>query len=287
MVILTSFSREGCSNIDSTLLTIKPRPKALINPSPETACQNYIFNVDGLGSLPAQEGERITSYFWAQNNVGISTEPSVGLQFLQPGLQHYSLQVKSENGCQDYLKIPVLIHPTPKAGFEANPFDMIEKSHVQFLDQSAGATFWRWTFGDGNSFTNSNSSESSPKHKFTNGEMYQVDLWVKNEFGCADSISKNVNMKAYLAVPNAFTPNNDARNDSFKPLHRLVKELVEFRIFNRLGEEVFVENSSLDKGWDGTFKGKLQPSGVYVYVIKAKSVYDEDLVLKGKLSLLH
>ena len=37
-------------------------------------------------------------------------------------------------------------------------------------------------------------------------------------------------------------------------------------IFNRFGELIF-ESNDIGTGWDGTYKGKASPMGVYVYKI--------------------
>ena len=41
---------------------------------------------------------------------------------------------------------------------------------------------------------------------------------------------------------------------------------VYFRVYNRYGELIFETNKWL-KGWDGTYKGKDQPNGVYIWMI--------------------
>jgi gliding motility-associated-like protein len=38
------------------------------------------------------------------------------------------------------------------------------------------------------------------------------------------------------------------------------------KVFNQWGELIFT-STDINKGWDGTAKGKLQPTGVYVYVV--------------------
>jgi gliding motility-associated-like protein len=44
-----------------------------------------------------------------------------------------------------------------------------------------------------------------------------------------------------------------------------MKSLSYFRVYNRFGELVF-STSQVDKGWDGTFKGKPQNIGTYVWM---------------------
>jgi len=71
-----------------------------------------------------------------------------------------------------------------------------------------------------------------------------------------------------IYIPNSFTPNGDGKNDVFTI--KTVFEFSEFKlsIFNRWGDMVF-ESDDINKGWDGTYKGKPVPLGVYVYQLTA------------------
>lgn len=70
----------------------------------------------------------------------------------------------------------------------------------------------------------------------------------------------------YYVLPNAFTPNGDNANETFKPFkpYRFVPK-IEMKIFNRWGEEVF-STEDPEINWDGKDKsGKEVSEGVYVY----------------------
>jgi gliding motility-associated-like protein len=66
-----------------------------------------------------------------------------------------------------------------------------------------------------------------------------------------------------IYIPNAFTPDNNSRNDVFKPL--IFGDLVkyEFHVYNRWGQQVF-HSTDIRKGWDGIYQGSLQ-SGTFVW----------------------
>ena len=72
-----------------------------------------------------------------------------------------------------------------------------------------------------------------------------------------------------MYIPNAFSPNGDGRNDYFIPRELLSSGIKEFsiKIFNRWGELIFKTNSVDGRGWDGSYGGKKQPLGVYIYMI--------------------
>jgi gliding motility-associated-like protein len=88
----------------------------------------------------------------------------------------------------------------------------------------------------------------------------------------------------FVFVPNAFTPNHDNENDVLYVRGGIVKEIL-FRIYNRWGEKVF-ESTSLDNGWDGTFKGELLPPDVYDYYLLVECVGGLKNQLQGNVTLI-
>lgn len=72
-----------------------------------------------------------------------------------------------------------------------------------------------------------------------------------------------------IFLPNAFTPNQDEKNEVFAPRSSCYFEVYQLQIFNRWGNLIF-ESDQLDLGWDGTFLGTPQPEGVYSYQIRYK-----------------
>ena len=86
--------------------------------------------------------------------------------------------------------------------------------------------------------------------------------------------------------PTAFTPNNDGRNDLYRPIVRCKINNYLIRIFNRWGECVFVSYDP-QYAWDGTKNGTSLPVGTYMFM----SSYADDLTgknffVKGEISLL-
>jgi gliding motility-associated-like protein len=66
-------------------------------------------------------------------------------------------------------------------------------------------------------------------------------------------------------IPNAFTPNNDGRNDVFKPMIFGNVIRYSFVIYNRWGQKVF-ESNDLLKGWNGTFQGANPDADVFMWI---------------------
>lgn len=89
---------------------------------------------------------------------------------------------------------------------------------------------------------------------------------------------------ANVFIPNAFTPNGDGNNDAFRVYSN--KQLnIELRIFNQWGELITTLNSS-DDTWDGRYKNKLQPTGVYMYAARIVMPDGKTAFQKGSLLLI-
>lgn len=115
----------------------------------------------------------------------------------------------------------------------------------------------------------------------------------KNEYGCTAEASALVRTftDGKVHIPNAFTPNGDAKNDIFYILGSQEISLVkEFSIYNRYGQRIFYKTNVPPNnpvyGWNGTFGGKELASGTFVYVVNIE-FRDKHLELyKGNITLI-
>ncbi|HVN59351.1 MAG TPA: gliding motility-associated C-terminal domain-containing protein [Bacteroidales bacterium] len=80
---------------------------------------------------------------------------------------------------------------------------------------------------------------------------------VKSVMICVDSCN-------FYEIPNVFTPNGDGFNDYLIAKTSGLVEKVDFRLFNRNGQQLF-RTSEPRLNWDGTYKGKIVSPGVYFY----------------------
>jgi gliding motility-associated-like protein len=105
--------------------------------------------------------------------------------------------------------------------------------------------------------------------------------------GCLDSayVTVYVDSATSQGLPTGFTPNGDGVNDVFRPVGSRFDKMVEFRVFNRWGQEMFATNRK-DQGWDGTFHGTPQDLGVYYYEIVVATPGGADIVYKGSVTLI-
>ena len=135
------------------------------------------------------------------------------------------------------------------------------------------------------------SSATNPIHQYQGlPATHVVTLYAYNEAGCVDSANYSVLVlqELLIYVPNTFTPNNDAANNSFKPVISAGIDPFNYQllIFNRWGEVLF-ESYNPEVGWDGTCGGKIMQDGVYIWKITCGALQSEDIYeYTGHVNLL-
>jgi len=100
-------------------------------------------------------------------------------------------------------------------------------------------------------------------------------------------------IKDLFYVPNAFSPNDDGKNDIFT-IHfatdNFITNVKNVKIFNRWGALVFAKNnispnSTIDL-WDGVFKSKKMNVGVFIWVMEVELLDGRSELFSGDLSLI-
>ncbi len=117
-------------------------------------------------------------------------------------------------------------------------------------------------------------------------ENNEYTLTVTYNGVCKVEATAKVNVAGNPApfIPNAFTPNGDGNNDVFMVFGKNIAT-VDMQIFNRWGELVFSSNNQYN-GWDGTFKGELQNTNVFVYQVTATFLDGRTFDSKGTVTLI-
>jgi gliding motility-associated-like protein len=99
----------------------------------------------------------------------------------------------------------------------------------------------------------------------------------------SDTVKITVSYGDTLFIPSAFTPNNDGHNDRFIAIGSATN--FHLQIFNRWGQNIF-ESRTIQNGWDGRFKLIPQPTGIYVYQLRYKTLSGQLRMRKGVLTLI-
>jgi len=87
-----------------------------------------------------------------------------------------------------------------------------------------------------------------------------------------------------IIAPNAFAP--QGINQIFKPFIVFGETVdYQFMVFNRWGELLF-ETKDIDQGWNGKYKGVIQPMGAYVFQVKITQTNGRTVEEGGVFTLL-
>ncbi len=88
-----------------------------------------------------------------------------------------------------------------------------------------------------------------------------------------------------ITVPNVFTPNNDQKNDRFKPVLSFTPVEYNFIISNRQGKVLFETRDFLED-WDGSLNGDPQPQGVYLWFLKVTTPTGKNISRTGTVTII-
>ncbi|WP_090252723.1 gliding motility-associated C-terminal domain-containing protein [Lishizhenia tianjinensis] len=96
---------------------------------------------------------------------------------------------------------------------------------------------------------------------------------------------EGIDCSCNIYIPNTFTPDGDPYNNQFTPRSSCTFNQYELSIYNRWGELIF-QSSDPEFNWDGSYKGKLVPEGVYVYILRYQALDEQDKLLTGHINVL-
>jgi len=88
----------------------------------------------------------------------------------------------------------------------------------------------------------------------------------------------------FVFIPTGFTPNGDGKNDQFRVIGNNLSEVL-LVVYNRWGEKIFESNDPA-VGWDGTYKGKLQPPDAYGFYVEVTCFGGLRFAKKGNVTLV-
>jgi gliding motility-associated-like protein len=164
----------------------------------------------------------------------------------------YRIQTVTMNGCIVQASMTLFNYPAAKINLGVDT--LLCAGSTKQLSAGAGFVSYLWNNGS----TASSIIIDVPG-------LYNVQVVDKNGCIARDSILFTGGQCLLgFSIPKAFTPNNDGRNDVFRPLIYGNVTQYKFAIFNRWGQQVF-ESTKLLAGWDGTFHSNIMPSGAFVW----------------------
>jgi gliding motility-associated-like protein len=209
---------------------------------------------------------------------------------LFPTSGSHPVQLIVSNGkCSDTASQTILVGGDLTAAFGV-PSVICPGDTIHFDNKSGGSIdSWKWNMGNGVTIT-----DKTPVGHFYRDAgreiYYTITLIAANTtLNCSDTATHIIKAlsNCYIAVPSAFTPNGDGKNDYLYPLNALKADQLEFKVYNRFGQLVFY-TKDWTKKWDGRVNGLPQNTGVYAWFL-SYTHHDtgEKVFLKGTTLLMH
>jgi gliding motility-associated-like protein len=275
---------QQCGTSSTDTIRVFGNPKILVTANPEQGCAPLSVSINNAFQVSNSSCE-----WYVNGNLVSGNCNTLNYTFNQPGCNNISYQVTDNNGCkaQGAYNGQICVTENPIADFNYSPKELsIFTPNVTFYNNSQNATQYSWDFaGLGGS------NEVNPSYLFnvpTDGD-YLVCLEAENDIGCIDTacVKLYIEGEFSLYIPNAFTPNNDGRNEKFKPIIKgFDEENYNWYIFDRWGLQIYQTENEND-GWNGKYMEKEAPIDTYVWRLKTKNKYSgKPIDLTGTFTLV-
>lgn len=198
VVLIARASILACADTLSDTITVFPKP--ITNFSKTDVCFGQLVNFVDSSTVT---NDIINSWSWGFGDTSsFSTNQNPNHYYNHYGTFAAKLVVGTANGCVDSIQQNVIVHPNPQALFLLS--NVCEGDAVNFTNNSIVVpnvsndilNQWLWTFTDTNTvITNQNFS-----HLFSTVGSFNLQLLVKTNAGCVDSLSKTIVVNPLPAV---------------------------------------------------------------------------------------
>lgn len=275
--IVTQIVNKGYECTDSLKLTVTIPPKLRADFEPDEVCVFDTTRFYDKSYTNSYTGNIIAREWHFGDGTVIYNDPEPEHAYKDTVEYLVSLTVTTDKLCQDKEDHTVKSNALPAV--DAGP-DVWTTPVESVMLNGSGASLYAWSPGV---YLN----DSAIQNPFANpAKTTDFILTGTSGKGCRNLDTVRVNVvEPDIILPNAFTPNNDSRNDTLYLIHVGIKNLIDFKIFNRWGEVVFI-TANLEQGWDGRYKDREQEIGTYVYYYKAETYPGAIIERYGNVALL-
>jgi trimeric autotransporter adhesin len=283
-VELRIVSADGCLGDTIKPVVVNPRPVANVVADSLSICigTNATFTIQN----PIQ-GATYNWYSAATGGTLLTTGTSYTINNVTATQVAFVEAV--QNGCVSVTRKRVVVTVLPLL---TAPVAVLDSAGVNFLlfkwNAVPNAISYSVSTNNGATWQTPSSGPTGLTHRVTGLVPLQTaTLLVRANGGCQDATSAPVTGRTLtdqLYFPNSFTPNGDGRNEVWQVYGYVIRD-VRMLIYNQWGEKIF-ESRNQSQGWNGTYKGKKQPAGVYMYVVELTLVDGTKQLRKGEINLI-
>jgi gliding motility-associated-like protein len=197
---------------------------------------------------------------------------------------NYTVVVTDAYNCKDTSVVSVINQNdlfTPS--FHLEPADALFSEDPITIH---AATNNGWTFDNGTLSDGTSIPSLTFDHIFNQQGDYFATYYFTSIHGCKDSVIYEIKIKdeMTLYIPNSFTPNHDGKNDDYMVKGTMIQTF-EMYIYDRW-DNLVIKLEDITQGWNGKYKGRDAPAGIYVYKGIATNAKGEEKLFSGHINLL-
>lgn len=235
-------------------------------------------------------------YRWYAASSG-GTMLAEGITFTTPNLNAttiYYVEAIAAGGCASATRTAVTVTVLPVLEKPVVVVQTTTSNSVTFAWAAVtGATAYEVSLNNGLTWLNPTSGSSGTTYLVAGlkpDQNVSILVRAKGQTECQTSQNGSATGKAanpfgdQVYIPNAFTPNNDGKNDVFLIYGNTILS-AKMSIYTQWGQLIF-QSDNVANGWDGTFKGVNQPNGVYVYMVDITFTNGTTSMRKGTVTLI-
>jgi gliding motility-associated-like protein len=232
-VMLVAIDSSTCNVRDTSYINIRVgdiEAKIDFNPVKLEPCDSFRYRFDNLSVAPGSQPFAARSFVWdfgdGSARVTAGTAP-VFHQYTTPGTYNVKLILVDSAYCNlgDSVQKTLRVAATVAASFD-NPGTGCAPFTANFNNTSLGGQTFLWSFGDGNT-----STESSPQHIYTQPGTYRVKLLVTDPNTCnvTDSTAATIIIAGIPTASFTAAPQPPVENTPITFTPNVSPDVVEYR----------------------------------------------------------
>jgi gliding motility-associated-like protein len=199
----------------------------------------------------------------------------------------YLLTVRDSAGCEAILM--ATIDDPPALQVDAGERQVVILGYEALLRAQPNwpVVSYQWSPAEGLSCSDCPAPSARPLRN----TLYTVE--VVDEDGCraVDSVEVAISPERPLYIPNAFSPNEDGRNDVFTAYGGPgLRRIVSLKVFDRWGGLAFerqnLGDASAVLAWNGQIQSRPAPPGVYAFLLEAEFIDGQRRHFSGEVVLI-
>ncbi|WP_255492086.1 PKD domain-containing protein [Chitinophaga sp. Cy-1792] len=275
-VALTVTTTQGCSSSATKTVLFSETPD--ITATGSNVCLGVATDFSSTNETP---GIAISKYVWKFGDGQMGMGQSLQHQYADTGLYQATMYGLSSEGCASpVVPVPVKVNNVYAQAGKDTIIAVGQPLQLQAGWTQPGVTYhWQPATGLSDPYSD------HPVAYLQSDQTYGLTLTSPEGCTATDFIHIKVYTGPEFYVPNAFTPNNDGRNDVFRAIAPGVQHLDFFCVWNRWGQLVF-KSTDLPGGWDGTVRGQPAPADTYVWMVEGVDYLGRRFSRKGTVTLI-